>query len=153
DAYRVECACDGRGEAREAEFVLNAAGRDAAVEDLTLEAANVETSRKGVVVDAFLRSTTNRRVFAGGDAHGIRRLSPVASYEGRVIAQNFLQGDVRRADYATVPQSIFTTPPLASVGLTETIAREMGLDIRVVAANMSKWTVVAIAGEAIACAK
>jgi hypothetical protein len=49
-----------------------------------LAAANVETSQRGVVVDAFLRSKTNRRVFA---AHGIRQLSPVASYEGRIIAE------------------------------------------------------------------
>ncbi|HYS54626.1 MAG TPA: NAD(P)/FAD-dependent oxidoreductase [Thermoanaerobaculia bacterium] len=153
NAYRVECACNGREVVREADFVLNAAGRDAAVEDLNLAAANVETSQRGVVVDNFLRSKTNRRVFAGGDAHGIRQLSPVASYEGRVIAQNFLQGDVRQVDYTTVPQSIFTTPPLASVGLTETIAREMGRDITVHTADMSQWTVYAIAGEPIARAQ
>lgn len=153
NAFRVECSCDGRSEVREADFVLNAAGRVAAIEELNLAAANVETSQRGVVVDAFLRSKTNRRVFAGGDVHGIRQLSPVASYEGRVIAQNFLQGDVRQADFTTVPQAIFTTPPLASVGLTETIAREMSLDIRVHAADMSKWLVYSIAGEPIARAK
>jgi glutathione reductase (NADPH) len=153
DTYRVECSCDGRAEVREVDFVLNAAGRDAAVEELNLAAANVVTSQRGVVVDAFLRSKTNRRVFAGGDAHGIRQLSPVASYEGRVIAQNFLEGDVRQVDYTTLPQSIFTTPPLASVGLTETIADEMGHDISVWAADMTKWTVYRIAGEPIARAK
>ncbi len=153
NAYRVECACDGREMVREADFVLNAAGRDAAIEELNLAAANVETSQRGVVVDAFLRSKTNRRVFAGGDVHGIRQLSPVASYEGRIIAQNFLEGDVRQADYRTAPQAIFTTPPLASVGLTETIAREMGHDISVYTADMSKWSVYAIAGEPIARAQ
>lgn len=151
--YRVECQCEGREELREADFVLNAAGRVAAIEELNLAAAKVETSQRGVVVDAFLRSKTNRRVFAGGDAHGIRQLSPVASYEGRVIAQNFLQGDVRRVDYTTIPQAIFTTPPLASVGVTETIAREMGIDISVHTADMSKWLVYSIAGESIARAQ
>ena len=150
DAYRVECECEGREEVREADFVLNAAGRVAAIEELNLAAANVETSQRGIVVDAFLRSKTNRRVFAGGDAHGIRQLSPVASYEGRVIAENFLQGDVREVDYTTIPQSIFITPPLASVGLTETIAREIGLNISVHTADMAKWMVYAIAGEPIA---
>jgi glutathione reductase (NADPH) len=52
-----------------------------------------------------------------------------------------------------LPQSIFTTPPLASVGLTETIADEMGHDISVWAADMTKWTVYRIAGEPIARAK
>lgn len=152
-AYRVECSCDGREETRDADFVLNAAGRDAAVEELNLPAANVETSQRGVTVDAYLRSRTNRRVFAGGDAHGSRQLSPVASYEGRVIAQNFLEGDVRQVDYSTIPQAIFTTPPLASVGLTETIALEMGLQAGVRTADMSKWTVYSIAGEPVARAK
>ncbi len=153
DAYRVECECNGREQVREADFVLNAAGRVAAVEELNLAAANVEVSQRGLVVDAYLRSKTNRRVFAGGDAHGIRQLSPVASYEGQIIAQNFLEGDVRQVDYTTVPQSIFITPPLASVGLTETIAQEMGQDISVWTADMTQWTVNRIAGEPIARAK
>lgn len=153
DEYRVECACDGRAEVRRADFVLNAAGRDASVEELNLAAANVQTSQRGVVVDDFLRSKTNRRVFAGGDVHGVRQLSPVASYEGRIIAQNFLQGDVRKVDYNTVPQCIFITPPLASVGMTETIADEMGLETSVWNADMTQWTVYRIAGEPIAHAK
>lgn len=151
--YRVECQCESREEILEADFVLNAAGRVAAIEELNLPAANVEANQRGVVVDPFLRSTTNRRVFAGGDAHGLRQLSPVASYEGRVIAQNFLEGDVRQADYTTIPQAIFITPPLASVGMTETIAREMGIDITVHTADMSKWMVYSIAGEPIARAQ
>jgi glutathione reductase (NADPH) len=153
DGYAVHCQCEGHEAVYEAGFVLNAAGRVAAVEDLNLNAANVQATERGVVVDEFLRSRTNRRVFAGGDAHGVRQLSPVASYEGRVIARNFLEGDVRKVDYATVPQCIFTTPPLASVGLTKTVAEEMGYDVHVYAADMSRWLINSIAGEPIACAQ
>lgn len=153
DLYHVEFSSGGGPDARDAEFVLNAAGRVAAIEELDLTRANVEASHRGVVVNAFLRSPTNRRVFAGGDAHGTRQLSPVASYEGRVIARNFLEGDVREVDYRSVPQSIFTTPPLASVGLTETIARQIGHEIEVRTSDMTKWLVYSIAGEPIARAK
>ena len=137
----------------EADFGLNAAGRVAAIEKLNLEAANVETTERGVLTDEFLRSKTNRKVFAGGDAHGVRQLSPIASYEGRLIAKNFLEGDVRKVDYQTVPQCIFTTPPLASVGLTQAAAEEMGRDVRVYSADMSRWLVYSIAGEPIGCAR
>src|SRR5436190_7474493 len=92
----------------DAGFVLNAAGRVAAIEELDLHNANVQASERGVIVDDFLRSKTNRRVFAGGDAHGVRHLSPVASYEGRIIARNFLEGDVKPVDYSTIPQCIYT---------------------------------------------
>lgn len=153
DSYRVEFMRDGVADAREADFVLNAAGRVPAIEGLDLAKANVETSHRGVVVNSFLRSETNRRVFAGGDAHGARQLSPVASYEGRVIARNFLDGDVREVDYKTVPQSIFITPPLASVGLTQTIAAETGRQLEVKTSDMTKWIVYSIAGEPIARAR
>ncbi len=152
DSYRVEFTREGATDVRDADFVLNAAGRVPAIEELDLPKAKVQTTLRGVVVDKFLRSQTNPRVFAGGDAHGARQLSPVSSYEGRVIAQNFLQGDVREVDYATVPQSIFTTPPLASVGLTETIAKEKH-QVEVRASDMTRWLLYSIAGEPVARAK
>ena len=138
---------------RDADFVLNAAGRVAAIGDLDLDAAQVETWRRGIVVDEFLRSRTNRHVFAGGDAHGILQLSPVASYEGRAIARNFLEGDVVKVDYTTVPQAIFTTPPLATVGLTETEARARGIAVDVATNDMKSWKVYAIAGAEVAWSK
>ncbi len=152
-ALRVDFTHADGAASREADFVLNAAGRVAAIAELDLVAAEVETSRRGVVVDEFLRSRTNRRVFAGGDAHGILQLSPVASYEGRVIARNFLEGDVVKADYTTVPQVIYTTPPLATVGLTETEARARDIAIDVATNDMKSWKVYAIAGEEVAWAK
>jgi glutathione reductase (NADPH) len=150
---RVELTRDGAAEARHADFVLNAAGRTPALEALDLPKANVGVTDGGVAVDKFLRSETNPRVFAGGDAHGARQLSPVASYEGRVIAQNFLEGNVREVDYGTVPRAIFMTPPLASVGLTQTMAMESGRQVEVRASDMTRWLVYSIAGEPIARAK
>jgi glutathione reductase (NADPH) len=136
-----------------ADYVLNATGRVAAVEELDLARAGVEANERGVVVDDFLRSPGNRRVFAGGDAHGVLQLSPVASYEGRVIARNLLMGDVQRADYSVIPRILFTTPPLAAVGLTEQAAKGRGLDIEVASHDMKGWKVFAIAGEEAARAK
>jgi glutathione reductase (NADPH) len=124
-----------------------------AIDQLDLPAANVETWRRGVLVDEYLRSRSNHRVFAGGDAHGVFQLSPVASYEGRVIARNYLEGDVVKVDYTIVPQAIYTTPPLATVGLTETEARASGRAVKVRTSDMKSWKVYAIAGEPVAWAK
>lgn len=150
---RIELSAGGERRSIEADFVLNAAGRTAAVESLDLPRAGVEASEKGVVVDDYLRSPGNRRVFAGGDAHGARQLSPVASYEGRMIARNFLEGDVEKVDYSRIPRAVFTVPPLASVGMTEEEARKAGRTIEVAVNDMTNWKVYAIAGEAIARAK
>ncbi len=138
---------------RECDFILNAAGRDAAIEELALAAAGVERSRRGILVDEYLRSRTNRSVFAGGDSHGLFQLSPVASYEGRIIARNFLEGDVSKVDYTSVPQAIYTTPPLARVGLTETEARAKDIPVKVGMSDMQGWKVYAIAGEPVAWSK
>src|SRR5262249_62034425 len=80
-------------------------------------------------------------------------LSPVANYEGRVIARNFLEGDVEQAQYATIPRAVFTVPPLASVGLTEERARREGLSFDVAVNDMKTWRVYAIAAEEAARAK
>jgi len=92
-------------------------------------------------------------LFAGGDAHGKRQLSPVASYEGRVIARNFLEGDVERVDYEAIPQAVYTVPALAWVGMTEAQAHEAGHRITVALHDMDDWKVYAIAGERPARAK
>ncbi len=151
--FFVDAEAGGRTRVFEADFVLNAAGRVPAVEALDLPAAGVAADRKGVAVDAYLRSPGNRRVFAGGDAHGRRQLSPVASYEGRVVARNFLEGDVERISYDAIPQAVYTVPPLAWVGQTEAEARRAGLAVRATLFDMDDWKVYAIAGDRPARAK
>jgi len=149
----VEFEAEGEAQTVEANFVLNAAGRIPAIDDLALDRAEVETDMRGVVVSEFLRSRTNPQIFAAGDAHGRMQLSPVASYEGRIVAKNFLNGDTERASYDAIPRALYTVPPLASVGLTEAQARERGFDVSVNVSDMAGWKVYAIAGEPIARAK
>jgi glutathione reductase (NADPH) len=142
DALSVRLA-DGR--TLRADFVLNAAGRIPQVGTLNLEAAGVEYDRHGVTVDDCLRSPGNPRIFAAGDAHGRLMLSPVASYEGRLVADNFLHQAQRKADYRAIPSVVFAVPSLAMVGMTEAEARNAGLEVEVSAQDMSAWTVFSIA--------
>ncbi|HVG21371.1 MAG TPA: NAD(P)/FAD-dependent oxidoreductase [Blastocatellia bacterium] len=154
ESLMLEFDADGQSHSARADFVLNAAGRVASVGELALDKAEVETNRRGVVVNDYLRSPSNPGIFAAGDAHGRMQLSPIASYEGRVASRNFLEGDVERVNYDAIPRAVYTVPPLASVGLTEAEARKRGLDVEVVNSNMEGWKVYAIIeGGAVARAK
>ena len=125
----------------EADLVVHGAGRVPDVEELNLEAADVRRSRGGVVVNEYLQSVSNAMVYAAGDCadSGGPPLSPVASYEGRVVAANLLEGNHTKTDYAVVPSAIFTIPPLARVGLDEDEARRQQLRFSVRLEDTSRW--------------
>ncbi len=109
--------------------VLVAAGRRPATGALGLEAVGVEVGDRGqVVVDDELR-TTNPRIFAAGDVTGAPQYVYVAARHGAVAAANALAGEHRTVDYATLPAVTFTSPAIASVGLTEAAARGRGLAV------------------------
>ncbi|MFP5264319.1 MAG: dihydrolipoyl dehydrogenase family protein [Blastocatellia bacterium] len=144
DGLIMEFEAGGQSHTARADFVLNAAGRVASIGDLALDRAEVKTDRRGVVVNDYLRSPSNPAVFAAGDAHGRMQLSPVASYEGRIVSKNFLEGDAERVDYDAIPRAVYTVPPLASVGLTEAEARGRGLEVAVVNSDMGGWKVYSI---------
>ncbi|HEX2988995.1 MAG TPA: NAD(P)/FAD-dependent oxidoreductase [Chloroflexota bacterium] len=103
--------------------VLLAAGRVPNVDGLGLEAAGVGLERGRVVVDRYLQTSVGS-IYCGGDAIGGYCLAPVAAYEGRLAALNALRGNTEMADYSTVAYTVFSLPPVSSVGLTESQARD-----------------------------
>ena len=110
--------------------LLVAAGRQANVDGLGLEAAGIEFSSKGVTTDARLR-TTNRRVFAVGDVAGGPQFTHIAGYHAGIVIRNVLFRLPAKVDYSALPWVTYTDPELAHVGLTEAQARESHKDIRV----------------------
>ena len=122
------------GETLRGSHLLVAAGRKPNIESLNLTAAGIAASPSGIVVDAGLR-TSNRRVYAIGDAAGGLQFTHVASHQaGLVIRSALFALPVRyRAD--TMPRTTFTDPELAQVGLTEGEARQrLGDAVRVLRA-------------------
>lgn len=117
----------------QADLVVHAAGRVPEINDLNLDAAGIEWDKRGVRVNQFLQSVSNPAVYAAGDAaaSGGPPLSPVASYEGRVVAANLLKGNHQTANYLGLPSIVFTIPPLAAVGLSERAANDQNLKFRV----------------------
>ena len=118
------------------ERLLVATGRFADTGDLGLDAAGVKTDDRGfVVVDANQR-TSNPRVFAAGDVSGGPQYVYVAAQTGHVAAAGAL-GEPSTVDYRGLPGVTFTTPQIASAGLTEEQALAAGhsCDCRVLGAK------------------
>ncbi len=113
----------------EADRVLVAVGRRPNVEDLGLEAAGVRCEKTGIPVDAQMR-TNVPGVYAIGDVTGGPQLAHVAMRGGEVAVEHAL-GHRATLDLKTVPWCVYTDPEIASVGLTESQARERGYDVRV----------------------
>lgn len=107
-------------------FVAMNVGRVPNVSGLDLEKANVEYDEKGISVNAYLQ-TSNERIYAGGDCIGGLMLTPKAAYDGKVAVRNAFLGNKEKVDYTLVPHAIFTSPPVASIGMTEDEARKKGV--------------------------
>jgi glutathione reductase (NADPH) len=133
----------------EADLVVHGAGRVPDLQELNLEAAGVRYSPAGVAVNEHLQSVSNPRVYAAGDCadSGGPPLTPVAAYEGRVVAANLLNGNHSATEYAAVPSVVFSIPPLARVGLGEEEARRAQLQFSVRYEDTSGWQSSRRAGE------
>src|SRR5215831_849386 len=136
----VHASLDGTRQTFEADLVVHGGGRVPDIDDLDLETAHVEREKRGVRVNEFLQSVSNPNVYAAGDAAAKGPpLTPVAAMEGEVAAENLLKGNQRVADFAAVASIAYTLPPVASVGLLETAAKEKGLKFRVNHQDTSQW--------------
>jgi dihydrolipoamide dehydrogenase len=114
----------------EADIVLSAVGITTNLEDIGIEKAGVKTDKGKVVVDDYYR-TSVEGVFAIGDiVHG-PALAHVASAEGIICVEKIAGIDPEPLDYKNIPGCTYTTPEIASCGLTEAAAREAGYDIKV----------------------
>lgn len=97
--------------------LLVATGRKARVENLDLEKAEIAYSPKGITVDKRLR-TTNRRVYAIGDAVGPFLFTHMANYQAGIVIRNVLFRWPAKVNYREVPWVTYTHPELAHVGQT-----------------------------------
>jgi len=105
-----------------ADIVVNGAGRQADIDDLGLDRAGVEHSRKGIIVNTRMQ-TTQTNIYAIGDCAATIQLARVADYEAMVAASTILSeidnGIELEIDYSAIPAILFTYPQYAMVGYTE----------------------------------
>ncbi len=130
---------DGR---LDADAVLLATGRKPATRGLGLEAAGVDTGDRGeVTVDEHLR-TSAEGVWAVGDVHGGPQQTYLSYDDYRVLSSQFSGDGTYTTAGRTFPTTIFTTPPLSHIGLTEAQAREQGLSVAIASAKVADMPIV-----------
>jgi len=113
--------------------ILVAAGRHPVTAGLNLDAAGVKTGRRGEIITDESGRTANPRIWAAGDVTGGPQFVYVAAAQGSRAAANALAGAGRTVDYAALPRVTFTSPAIASAGLTEAelIRQGVACDCRV----------------------
>ena len=136
-AVRVEdgiCNVDIEGkkgaETLQAEVVLSAVGIKSNIENIGLEEAGVAVERDKVVVDEHYQ-TSVKGVYAIGDIIATPALAHVASAEAIHCVEHICGLKPDAVDYSTIPSCVFTSPEVASVGMTEQQARDKGIDYKV----------------------
>lgn len=113
--------------------LLVASGRKPATENLQLQKAGVDVNDRGaIIVNKYLRTSADN-IWAMGDVTGGLQFTYISLDDFRIVRDN-LSGEGRRhtGDRQNVPYSVFMTPPLSRVGMTEEQARASGASVQVV---------------------
>lgn len=135
DAWKATLKSGDKEEVIEVDVILLGVGRKANTEGMGLEEIGIKLHKRGVEVIDDTLQTHVPHIYAIGDVTGRIQLAHVASHEGTIAVANILRGERRKVDYKAVPNVVYTTPEVASVGLTEAQAKEQGYDVVVGKAN------------------
>ena len=154
EGYAIGYRSGERRESVESQIVANGAGRVADLAGLDLAAAGINVEQGRLELDDHLRSVENPDVFFAGDAiPGRPQLSPVATYEGRVVGHNLTHAELRRVEYGHQPAAVYTVPALATVGMSEEAVRTAGISYEARTHDMKEWRSARTYGETTAWAK
>ena len=137
-----------KGEAKQiiADKVLSAVGIKSNIEGLGLDKIGVQVERDKIVVDSEFR-TSVPTIFAVGDIIASPALAHIASAEAVNCVERIFGKTPKTINYALTPACIFTTPEIASVGLTEEQAQKQGIEYKVARYNFASSGKAAAAGD------
>lgn len=130
DKCRVRIKTPKGYEEVETDIVFSAVGVETNITGIGLESAGVKTEKGKVIVDEFYRTNVPGIHAIGDIVHG-PALAHVASAEGIACVEKIAGLDPEPVDYSNIPSCIYTTPEIASCGMTEAAAKAAGREIKV----------------------
>ncbi|HBN5100556.1 TPA: NAD(P)/FAD-dependent oxidoreductase [Listeria innocua] len=103
----------------ETDLIIGATGRTPNIAHLALDKANIDYTKKGITVNEKLQTPNHPHIYACGDVAATKGapLTPVVSMEAALVAKNILGGN-EKIDYPAIPSVVFTSPKLASIGIS-----------------------------------
>jgi pyruvate/2-oxoglutarate dehydrogenase complex dihydrolipoamide dehydrogenase (E3) component len=137
DCIGISCKSAGTAHKIIVDKLVVAVGRAPNVENLGLEAAGIEFTNKGIVVDDRLRST-NKNIFAAGDVASRYQFTHSADFQARMVIANALFFGRRRASGLTIPWCTYTEPELAHIGKLPEQLQQEGIDFSTFTVQMSE---------------
>lgn len=136
--------------------VFSTAGRIPNIDTLGLEHVGVGTLKKGVQVNHRLR-TDNPHIYALGDVvsrvGNEPKLTPVASFEGRYLANLLTSESNRPIEYPMIPSVVYAAPKIARIGIAPTIGKGDPADYVVRDLDVTNWFTYFRLGEKVAKVK
>ncbi len=103
----------------ETDLIIGATGRTPNIAHLALDKANIDYTKKGITVNEKLQIPNHPHIYPCGDVAATKGapLTPVVSMEAALVAKNILGGN-EKIDYPAIPSVVFTSPKLASIGIS-----------------------------------
>ncbi|WP_165996579.1 dihydrolipoyl dehydrogenase [Bacillus sp. Cs-700] len=126
----IQAEHEGETKTFSADKMLVSVGREANVKNIGLENTTIEVD-KGVIQTNEFFQTKESHIYAIGDVIGGMQLAHVASHEGITAVEHLADQDPTPIDYTQVPSCIYSSPEMASVGLTESQAKEQGHNVKI----------------------
>ena len=142
----VEVEQKGVAKQIEADKVLSAVGIKSNIDGLGLDKVGVQVERDKIVVNSRFQTSVSS-IYAVGDIIASPALAHIASAEAINCVEQLFGKAPKAIDYTLTPACIFTTPEIASVGLTEEQAQKQGLEYKVARYNFASSGKAAAAGD------
>ena len=122
-------------ETKKYDAVMEAVGREANVQNLNLDIANVNLSKNNSVVVNDYFQTSNKNIYAIGDVIDRIQLTPVAIAEAMNLINNLVNKKKNKFNYNNIPTAVFSNPNLACIGYSEEEAKKKFKNIDVFRSN------------------
>ncbi len=134
--------------------IIGATGRTPNISHLDLEKAHIDYTKKGITVNEKLQTVSNPHIYACGDVAATKGapLTPVVSMEAAIVSQNILGAD-DAIHYPAIPSVVFTSPKLASIGITIQEAKEQPAKYQIKNHDTTNWYTYKRTNEPLALAK